>query len=51
MAAEGSAEFKQFLGSFCDKNGLELAYTDEEEETGFYCEVCCFHCSPLYGWL
>lgn len=33
------AEFKQFLGSFCAGNGLEVVYTEEKEEEGFYCEV------------
>ena len=33
------ADFKQFLFGFCAKNKVEVVYTDEEEETGFYCEV------------
>lgn len=32
-------DFKQFLATFCDKNRLKVAYTDEEEDPGFYSEV------------
>ena len=38
MAAD-VPNFKQFLYTFCGKNKLQPAYTYEEEESSFYCEV------------
>lgn len=35
------ANFKEFLDAFCGKKKLEVAYTDEDEDPGFYCEVSC----------
>lgn len=39
MAGSSADNFKQFLYVFCGKNKVQPAYTYEEEETGFYCEV------------
>ncbi len=39
MAEEGVGGFKQFLDAFCSEKALQIAYTEEEEDSGFYCEV------------
>lgn len=46
MAGSSADNFKQFLYVFCGKNKVQPAYTYEEEETGFYCEVKKKHLRP-----
>ena len=40
IMAAAEQNYKQFLHTFCGKKKLQPVYTyEEEEETGFYCEV------------
>lgn len=41
MEIESAAGFKLFLDKFCDEKRLKVAYADEDEDPGFYCEVSC----------